>query len=158
MMLCHIGPQLLRARSDAADAISAGKLVPDDVVDAAVDEELVATKKECSCCWPANSLRGAGAAYFDAQWHCAFGRGAADREDTAGAESRSGQSSIDQRLANYRDHMSAVVASLQTTAGLREFDGAAGSGVTNSFEPLRRRRHLAARACSTVDAKAQEHG
>ena len=43
--VCAISvPQLLRARPDAAGAISAGKLVPDDVVDAAVDDELAKTK------------------------------------------------------------------------------------------------------------------
>ena len=71
-------PEVLRAVPDAADAISGGRLVPDEVVDAAVENELAKTKEGTLVLlagYPRHA--GAGAANVEPQWR---------REVRSGAE------------------------------------------------------------------------
>ncbi len=119
-------PQLLRKVPGAADAISAGRLVSDDVVDTAVENELEKVKEGAIVLLAGYPATRAQAQRMSTRNGVArFAVALNFSEDTARQRIlQSSQSDVaDERLATYREHTSSVVANLQTTAGLLVVDG-----------------------------------
>ena len=126
--ICVISvPQLLRKVPEEADALSGGRLVSDDVVEASLEDELKKVEEGKMVL-----LAGYPATRAQAQWMSTrngvarFAVALNFSDDTAARQKilQSGQSgAADQRLATYREHTSPLVANLQATAGLLVVDG-----------------------------------
>ena len=120
-------PEVLRAVPDAADAISGGRIVPDEVVDAAVENELAKTKEGTLVLlagYPATQAQAQRMSSRNGVARFAVALNISDDTARERINQSGGSATAEQRLANYREHTSAVVENLQTTAGLRVIDGA----------------------------------